>query len=336
MRDMHRATTQHRLQHSCTYVKFGEYAERFTLPKAQGSFTKLFDEDHMKRNISNGTFSSSSSQFLAIAPILKRYLERVVSQEVQGTFMEMAIVSMILALKVVLLCQAARRKGKVKAADLERAIARHLKKFVEVYGTDAMRAKHHYSMHLPLQLNVFGFLMAVFTHERKHRAAIRYGKGRMNLTTFDTSVLEECLCHNLWELDSFHRNAFSIASPSKRQLWCLQDLFPEFKDATFTMHQELYKNGYITAGDCVAFEDNGEIEFGELVFTVGITVDAIVKLVCFVKVWERGPEVDGCIDCKIQVDREMEKIDSSKLRISVTYAMSNDRTSSVVIAPPYV
>ena len=150
-------------------------------------------------------------------------------------------------------------------------------------------------------------------------------------------VLEEVICHNLWELgSSFHRHAFTTAKPSKAQLLVIQDEFKDFPTATFTLHHQLYRNGYVCSDDVVAFEYEGAICIGQLHFTIGVSTASDVELVSFVTVYERSAEADGCIDCTIPEDSQMIRILSSQLRVALTYSMSLDRRSCVVITPPYV
>ena len=136
----------------------------------------------------------TASEFLTLAPIIKRFLERVVKpQGIKLAHVE----SMIAVLEVLELLQACKVEGLVSKADLRRAIENHLVKFKAAYGGDAMKPKHHYSLHLP---DMHRPLQAVFTHERKHRAVKRYSRGRTTLKSFDCCVLEDVTCHNIWEL----------------------------------------------------------------------------------------------------------------------------------------
>ena len=52
----------------------------------------------------------------------------------------------------------------------------------------------HWCLHLPSQLDLFGFLIACFTHERKHKEIKRYMQGRMNPhLSFERNVLQDVL-----------------------------------------------------------------------------------------------------------------------------------------------
>lgn len=336
MKQMHRATTQEGIAHSCTYLKFGEYLSRWKFAKGRNPLERLFDQDHQTRFINSGTFSCTASEFLALTPIFKRYLERVILAEVDGTRMSDYVTSMIAVLNVVLLCQKARRRGAVDPDFFERAVAYHMSLCKRVYGDDFIKPKHHYALHLADQLRAFGCLLSVFVHERKHRSVIRYAKVRQNLQQFDSLVLEEVICHNIWELsDAFHRYAFSTAKPSRTQTWQLQELFPDDPAAVFTLHREVYRNGYVTRGDIVAFSHDGAIRYGELAFTVGVTSTSC-NLFSFVTLWETAPDDDGYMKCRINADAPFLRIDTDQLRASCTHAMSSDRNSCVVVVPPHV
>lgn len=72
--------------------------------------------------------------------------------------------------------------------------------FKEAYGADAFRPKHHYALHLPLQMYRHGFLVATMTMERKHRVVKRYLRPRRTLTSFELGIIEEITCFELWQL----------------------------------------------------------------------------------------------------------------------------------------
>jgi hypothetical protein len=152
-----------------------------------------------------------------LVPILSRFLKRVVGGQVAGTPDEKRVESMIAALDVVAMLQLCKVKDRVDQAQLMAAIVKHLNVFIEVYGEDMIKPKHHYALHLPGQLFRFGVLLATLVLERKHRAFKRYARGRNNLSNFETGVSQEVLCHNLWELCHKHSSAYSTSNPTKKQ-----------------------------------------------------------------------------------------------------------------------
>ena len=174
-------------------------------------------------------------------------------------------------------------------------------------------------------------------HERKHRAVIRYGNVRCTLQQFDSLVLEEVICHNIWELsDAFNRYAFSNARPTKVQTWQLQELFPDDPAAVFTLHNDVYRNGHVTRGDVVAFIHDGAIRYGELAFSVSVITSSSSNIFSFVTLWETAHGDDGYMNCRSIADAPLLRIDVGQLRAPCTYAMSKDRSSFVLLVPPHV
>jgi hypothetical protein len=223
----------------------------------------MFDEEHARRFIKSGSFNCTASEFLSLAPVIKRYLERVVKPQIQDVpDLALATNSMIAVLEIINMLQACKTEGAVSDELLAKKIKCHLDLFKECYGEDEMRPKHHYVLHLPGRLKKFGILLSTFTHERKHRCIKRYARGRSILKSFEVSVLEEATCHNLWELSDKHWDAISTTRPSKKQKWWLEELFPG-KRADFTLHNQVYRQAYLTRADIVVFQYQGQPRIGQ-------------------------------------------------------------------------
>ena len=71
--------------------------------------------------------------------------------------------------------------------------------FKEAHGATDMRPKHHYVLHLPIQLYRHGYLVATMTLERKHRVVKRYLRPRRTLRSFEVGIVEEVTCYELWQ-----------------------------------------------------------------------------------------------------------------------------------------
>ena len=122
---------------------------------------------------------------------------------------------MLACLPVVLLLMAVRT-GEVSAPELFEAVSLHLRLYQACYGDSCMRPKHHYALHLPDMLRRFGFLLATFTHERKHRLVMRYTRDRSNLKSWDLGAIEDITCHQVWEL----KQEFSLAMTTSQPRGC--------------------------------------------------------------------------------------------------------------------
>ena len=188
------------MTHSCTYATLRTYLEHWTVPKSFKNPLYLFDADHAKRHIKSENFGSTASDMLALAPMLSRFIRRVVQPQIDGSYLEPYVASMLAAFNVVYLLQSAKIENYLQPNNLRRAIEYHLDTFKAAYGADAIRSKHHYALHLPSQLATFGFLISTFTHERKHRAFKRYARPRVATRHFELGVIEDMLAINTWEL----------------------------------------------------------------------------------------------------------------------------------------
>ena len=330
MKTMHQATTKHKFNHSCTYKVLGEYVAKWKLPKARGELMHLFDEDHARRFINSGNFSCSSSEFLALTPILYRFLTRIVMPQVRNTRWETHVKSMVAVLKVIKMLTMTKVKGRIDPQDLMRAILEHLQLFKAVYGEKAMKPKHHFALHLPRQLRRLGVLLSTFTNERKHRVFKRYARGRTILRSFEKGVSQEVLCHNIYELCEKRSHVVSTSKPSKRQLTWLRSMFPDCSN--FTLHNEIYRFGYVTHGDIIACTHENTLRIGELMLTVGMDrSDGTPTLQSIVSLFDSGESDDWFISCHVR--DVASKIESRNVLASLTYAMAADRSSCIVVDP---
>ena len=81
-------------------------------------------------------------------------------------------------------------------------MARHYAAHAVAYGYTLFVPKHHFMLHIPRQLARFGFLVACFVHERKHKIAKRWAVPLCiaRQRSFDRSVLEECTMAHMHSL----------------------------------------------------------------------------------------------------------------------------------------
>ena len=66
----------------------------------------------------------------------------------------------------------------------------HLRLFEIAYGTDAVRPKHHYTLHIHAQIERHGTVYDAFTTERKHCSVKRIAGRVTNTKTFETTMLK--------------------------------------------------------------------------------------------------------------------------------------------------
>ncbi len=257
----------HSRKSKTSYKELGEYISQFTFPKNAPDPTHLFTSSANANNARKGSFSCTGSEFLTIAPVVHRYFSRVVAARDE---LKAHIDSMLACFQVLMLLMAVR-SGTVSVAKLGQAIKKHFNLYVSVYGEDSVKPKHHYAHHLPGMMYRFGFLLATFTHERKHRLVTRYSRDRKNLRNWDASTIQEITCHSLWELQQDFFHACSTASPKGKMIHLLNELFPGVARENMVLLNDISANGgKARNGDVVSCLIDDKVHLGELILCVGI------------------------------------------------------------------
>ena len=92
--------------------------------------------------------------------------------------------------------------------DVRQAIENALDPFKEANGEAMMLRKHHWMPHLAIHMQLCGFLPNCWSLERKHKTIMMFANQTKKLTGFSLSLLEECLAHDLHNLQhSYHLEA---------------------------------------------------------------------------------------------------------------------------------
>ena len=321
-----------RTKSGTTYAELGSYVETFTLPKHRHGLSRLFDPNRYRNYVSTGSFPAIASEFLTLAPILRRFLLYVVVPLGQNA---QHVASMLAALDVVDILQACKHRGCVNPMDLYNAITRHFQLFIAAYGANAVRPKHHYALHLPLMLQRFKVLISTLMHERRHKMAKRYSRARQALFQFEKGMVEDVTCHQLWELGQAFFKAGSSSQPRGVIMHALREMFPHAADCDLTLHDDISVNGGSAHnGDVVSFEFEGCQCVGNLYLTIGIARAATEEMDLFsiVSVWDF---VDGSDDDfrSYTVTSRQVKIQTSALGTVFTHWLSQCGSRCMVLVP---
>jgi hypothetical protein len=314
-----------------SFKELGEYVATFTFPKGAPSLAHLFTASANKNNSQSARFSCTGSEFLTLAPVLRRYLQNVVLP--RNEFVA-HVQSMLAVLDVLEVIQAVKT-GTVDPKDLETAIRKHLVLYKACYGRKAFKPKHHYALHLPRQLAKHGFLLMTFTHERKHRLVTRYTRDRRNLRAFDAGTIEDITCHSLWELSEPFWGVCKTAPVRGTMLIPLREIFPGVSADCMTILNAVNGNGgSINAGDVVSCIVDGTMHVGELALCVGVRRANAFDSYCIVNLWQPHPESDDVVWPTYAVSREDCKVlPLQHLDTVFTYRMSVDRSVCSVYMP---
>ena len=138
------------LKSESSFGELATYLGRWRFPKRYGNslVDNLFSEEKNKNNMSKGIFTSTASEFLTLAPVILLYFRRVCSIRHAADDTIMKLVRSMIAVLVVVVWLNTVKYGQNDAAALEAIIAEHLNAFVDAYGRNKTRPKHHYSLQL--------------------------------------------------------------------------------------------------------------------------------------------------------------------------------------------
>ena len=116
----------------------------------------------------------------------------------------------------------------VSCDQLEDSVASFLQACLACNLLSSMTTKFHWLLHLPFHVKKFEakglgrMLPSCFVQERKHKVAKRYAENICNTSRFETSILQEIICHDLAQLkgsNSFQCKArLEKESPVPRKL----------------------------------------------------------------------------------------------------------------------
>ena len=137
-----------------------------------------------------------ASEQLSLAPVLARYVETHVLRA--GLLPQEA--SSMLALCDVVDLLVLTQHGLATAALLDATVLRWQTLHQEAYGHTLWIKKLHLARHLSSGLLKHGFLVPLFTAERKHKGVKRAVKDRFNLTRFDAGMLEKLTVQHLHDI----------------------------------------------------------------------------------------------------------------------------------------
>ena len=107
-----------------------------------------------------------------------------------------------LSLSTVLEMLQATPSGTVQPAKLQQEVEQALELCKAAGWGSRFLRKHHWTLHFATALSRWGFLPSCWATERKHKLITGYASATKNLTAYDRSILEECLSHDLLNLQS--------------------------------------------------------------------------------------------------------------------------------------
>ena len=183
-----------------TFDKVHTYMQTWRWPRALASAHNLCNSKSAHTWQENNSFGGTASEQLSFLPVFRRFTEAVISKSPLGLQFTAEITSMLALADVVDCLQAITRDHVVGEDHLYQLIATHLHAYRSAYGEDNMMPKHHYSIHLPKQMQAHGRLFACFVHERRHQEIRKHTMQRRTLTGYEAGLMEEVICDNIADM----------------------------------------------------------------------------------------------------------------------------------------
>ena len=320
--------------HNTSFAECGQVVSQFEFQKSAPKLGHLFTVDKNKNNYKKKSFSCTGSEFLTLAPILHYYFDKVVKPRGE----QLQIVASMLAVLSVVMLLSSLNTGTISAEKLDEAILHHLHLFLAAWGDAYVRPKHHYSIHLGPLLAYFGFLLATFTQERKHRLVTRYCRDRKKLSRWDMSAIEEITCHQIWQLQLPFMQACETAEPRGLMLIPLQEMYPGVPAANMRVCSAINCNkGSCSSGDVVSFLQEGT-QVGQLLMSVAVKTNDGWKLESIIARWKLAKELRaGAMWAKFLITGDdVVKIPTECIDTVLVWAPTPDKTSCNIYMPPEI
>lgn len=328
------STLQKESKYNTSFAECGQVVSQFELPKSTPKLDHLFHDDKNRNNYRKKSFTCTGSQFLTLTPLLHYYFDKVVKPRGE----QLEIVNSMLAVLSVIMLLTSLNTGTISSEQLTEAILLHLHLFSVAWGDDYVRPKHHYSIHLGPMLRMFGFLLATFVQERKHRLVTRYCRDRKNLSRWDMSAIEEITCHQIWQLNLDFMQACETSQPRGLMLIPLQEMFPGVPAADMRVCSAIDCNkGSCSSGDVVSFLQEGA-QVGQLLMSVAVKIGGSWKLESIIARWKLAKALRaGAMWAKFMIaGDDVVKIPTDCIDTVLLWAPTPDNTSCNIYMPPEI
>lgn len=277
--------------HNVQSPEVNQYLHEFTWPKKHNSPSASGKEVFAKRTEKATDLQADGSEVLGVFQVLMHFLNKFTAVR-KTPQMQLAIDSFLkLCFVMMLLINVSR--GTVTPAELQQAIREHLEAFTAAYGKTEWLPKHHFAIHLPIQLSDHKLLPSCFVHERKHKAIKRWAKDLNNSSaTWEAGILLEVLALQIKSFDDLLPDSLPKLSQPRPAPAVLREQIQTILQTNHevqTSHNVHCLRGELcSVGDVVMMHMNDAYSVGELIFNV--EVDGVI-MSC-VKQWkETTPHV---------------------------------------------
>jgi hypothetical protein len=170
-----------------TLKTFFDASWLFPRSRHHGRLSDIFNESRESASRSAGMFKGGASEVLAVYPLIRYFLEVVIIP--QG-LLPNEVASFLACCRVLDFMDHVKKNGGAGAvAELKREVSSCLSLHVVAYGSDYIKPKHHYMMHMTRQVEEDSIWLDCFVHERKHQVIKEAASHLKNTVTYEKSVL---------------------------------------------------------------------------------------------------------------------------------------------------
>ena len=186
-----------------TFAAGDRYLQYWTWPQQHASGKTVFE---------TGSLQATASQTLSVAPVIGHLAREVLLKTGRCTG---AVQSMISCCVVLEMLSGAMRGAQCVTADaLDVAIRTHFQEHLDAFGDDWWAFKFHMALHIPGMFRQFGFLLACWVLERKHRMVKRFITDMKRLQGYEMHCMLEVTAQHLSDLRTWSpRASASLIDP---------------------------------------------------------------------------------------------------------------------------
>ena len=241
-----RAYTPPYMRSIVTYADLHEYLSRWTWSAHWDSCKLIF---------AKGKLSSTASEQLSAYPVIRKFfLDEIIGEPTLAPLHAAAESCVMICTSLELLQCASRRL--IPAQELHDATIAHLRKHLEVHGTEWWVYKHHQAAHLAKMYKDHGFLPDTLVTERRHKEPKRFCMQRLGLIGYEKGLMEELALQHLHDWRKFQTVTLLNPQPLPKRLRLgVEELFPHATsletsvEFTATSGQKYHTRDAVLLGD---------------------------------------------------------------------------------------
>ncbi|CAE7031077.1 unnamed protein product [Symbiodinium sp. CCMP2592] len=199
------------------FANLEKYVDLWTQPAsfAHVKLKQVFENKRMKSRREAGKFKTTASEMLSLLPVLAFFVRTCILDK--GFLPSECEAFLQMCLMVELLQAACHGHGCVLPSMLREAADKCMSSWFETGWGEHVTRKMHWLLHMGDHYEKHKRLPATFSMERKHRTITRYAASIQNTSTFERSLYEEVLAHELWHLEKLPEFPVALALENPRQ-----------------------------------------------------------------------------------------------------------------------